>query len=231
VTPALGRRLLAEAVGTSLLVGIGTGAIVAAAGRGGVPQIELALAWFVAVAVPILLFARLSGAHLNPVVTLALAVARRFPGREVLPYVAAQFVGAFAGSLAVLGLLGDGAHLGATLPAGDDLGRTFVLEFVFTLALVGSVLVLVARGSAVRRWELLAPPFVVAVSTFLIGPYTGSSLNPARTLAPGLLSGDLTGVGVYLLAAVTGALSAVVLLPQGRALARSPQPSRADDGP
>ncbi len=230
VTPSLLQRTSAELVGTGLLVGIGTAAIVAGARAGGVPQSWLAVAWFAAVAVPILLFARISGAHLNPVVTLGLVAARRFPVRELPPYVAAQILGAFGGSLAVLACLGDSAHLGATLPADGNLPRTFVLEAVFTLLLVLSVLWLTSEGKFPREWELLTPPAVVGLSTLLIGPLTGSSLNPARSLAPGVLSGDLTGFWIYLVSTIVGSLAAVAVLRLTRSLtAEVPgmgQPSR-----
>jgi aquaporin NIP len=212
VTVPLGSRLLAEGAGTALLVGIGTGAIVAAARAGGVPQVVLAVAWFAAVALPIYLFARVSGSHLNPAVTLALSAAGRFPRRDVLPYALAQCAGAFAASAIVWGVLGSAAHLGATLPAGGDLGRTFVLEALFTFLLLLSVLWLTTPGKVVRWWELLAPPAVVGLSTFLIGPLTGSSLNPARTLAPAVLSGAVDGWWVYFLAVPLGALAAVAVV-------------------
>lgn len=212
MTAALGSRLLAEAVGTLLLVGIGTGAIVGGARVGGVPQAALAVAWFLAVAVPILLFARRSGAHLNPAVTLALVAARRFPPTEGVLYGGAQVLGAFGGSLIVLATLGGEAHLGATLPAGGDLLRTGLLESVFTILLVLSVFYLTAPSKEPSRLELLLPPTVVGVSTLLIGPFTGSSLNPARTLAPALLSGDGSGLWVYLLVVPAAALLATAML-------------------
>jgi glycerol uptake facilitator-like aquaporin len=205
------RRCLAELFGTAILVGIGTGAIVAASRYGGVPQWVLAVAWFLAVAVPVVALAAVSGAHLNPAVTLALLIRGRFPRGEILPYVAAQVAGAFLGSLLVLGTLGGGAHLGATLPRGGDVWLVFPLEAAFTAALVLSVLYL-TRPNPRDRWiELLLPAAVVGVATFVIGPWTGSSLNPARSLAPALLSGDLLDLWAYLLAVPAGAILAAAL--------------------
>ena len=97
------QRTAAEAAGTALLVGIGTGSIVAGANAGGVGRWVLALAWFAAVAIPVLAFAFVSGSHINPAVTLALVSSPRFPAREALPYIAAQFLGAFAASTVVSG--------------------------------------------------------------------------------------------------------------------------------
>lgn len=201
----LGQRFLAEGLGTALLVGIGTGAIVIAARAGGVPQWELALAWFVAVLVPIVLFVGVSGAHLNPAVTLGLAASGRIAWREVPEYVLGQFAGAFLGSACVAVSLGTEAHLGSTLMA-TSVPTAFVLEAAFTGALIAAVFVLADRGEGRLRWRLALPPSVVGVSTLVIGPLTGSSLNPARTLAPAVLSGSFANLWVYLAAVPVGAL-------------------------
>jgi glycerol uptake facilitator-like aquaporin len=205
VSGSLGTRAAAEAAGTALLVGIGTGSIVLGAHLGGVPQWTLAIAWFLAVMVPILLFVQLSGAHLNPIVTLALAGSGRIAWREVPAYVLGQMAGALLGSAVVLGTLGDLAHLGATVPADGNVARAFGGELVFTAALVAAVFVLADRGEGLHRWRLVLPPAVVGLSTYVIGPWSGSSLNPARTLAPALLSGTFTDLWVYLTAVPIGA--------------------------
>jgi len=199
-------RFAGEAVGTALLVAIGTGAVVGGARLGGIPQWQLAIAWFLAVLVPILIFIDLSGAHLNPAVTAALAASGRISWREVPAYVAGQLLGAFLGSAVVLFALGGGAHLGATTPRSGDAPLAFALELGFTAALVASVFVLSDRGEGRFRWRILLPPAVVGLSTFLIGPYTGSSLNPARTIAPAVLSATYGAIWVYLLAVPLGAL-------------------------
>ena len=205
------RTLAAEATGTALLVAIGTGSIVGADSLGGAAQWELAVAWFLAVLSPILLFVDISGAHLNPAVTLALAGSGRVAWAEVPLYVAGQLGGALLGSAAVLAFLGPAAHLGATLPLDGDVLRTLVLEGAFTALLVATVFVLADRGAGRFRWRLLLPPAAVGLSTFLIGPYTGSSLNPARSVAPAILSGTFTDLWVYLAATVVAALALALL--------------------
>jgi aquaporin NIP len=205
VNPSLGRRFLAESAGTALLVGIGTGAIVLSARAGGAPQWELAIAWFFAVFVPIVLFIGVSGAHLNPAVTLGLAASGRIAWAEVPEYVIGQFAGAFLGSACVAVSLGTEAHLGSTLPSTSAF-NVFVGEAAFTAALIASVFVLADRGEGRIRWRLALPPLVVGVSTYVIGPFTGSSLNPARTIAPAVLSGSFTDLWVYLVAVPLGAL-------------------------
>ncbi len=191
-------RCLAETAGTAILVYVGTGAVVVGAKLGGLPQVELAVAWFAAVAIPVLLFAGVSGAHLNPAVTLALTVARRASATEVPAYLTAQFGGALGGSFLVGLTVGTGAHWGATLPWNGEVTLVPPLESVFTAALVLAVLFLTAEGKVPSKLELLLPAGVVGVSTLLIGPWTGSSLNPARTVAPAVFSGDYLGIWAYL---------------------------------
>ena len=205
MNPSLGRRFLAEGLGTALLVAIGTGAIVLAARSGGVPQWELALAWFFAVLVPIVLFIGISGAHLNPAVTLGLAASGRIAWAEVPEYVLGQFAGAFLGSAGVAISLGTEAHLGSTLPSTSTF-TAFVAEATFTAALIAAVFILADRGEGRFRWRLALPPLVVGVSTYLIGPLTGSSLNPARTIAPAVLSGSFADLWLYLVSVPLGAL-------------------------
>jgi glycerol uptake facilitator-like aquaporin len=206
VSGTLVRRAASELAGTALLVGIGTGTIVGAQRVGGIPQWAMAGAWFFAVLIPIVLFIRLSGAHLNPVVSLGLAASGRIAWQEVPPYVLGQVAGAFLASAVVLGTLGPAAHLGATVPAPGDALWAFPAELGFTATLVAAVFVLADLGAGRGRWRTLLPPAAVGLSTYLIGPWTGSSLNPARTLAPAVLSGTYTELWVYLTAIPIGAL-------------------------
>jgi len=211
VSRGLVHRCLAEAAGTALLVGIGTGTIVAAGNAGGIPQWLMAVVWFLAVLLPIALFISVSGAHLNPAVTLALASSGRIAWKEAPPYWASQFAGAFLASLLVLAFVGSGSHLGATLPANGDITRAFVAEAAFTALLVSAVFVLADRGEGRTRWRLFLPPGAVGVSTYIIGPWTGSSLNPARTIAPAVVSGTYADLWVYLVAVPLAAIVVAVI--------------------
>jgi len=217
-------RCLAEVAGTALLVGIGTGAIVAAGTAGGIPQWMMAVAWFLAVLIPIALCIEISGAHLNPAVTLALASSGRIAWGEVAPYWGSQVLGAFLASFVVLRLLGGGSHLGATVPADGDALRAFLSEAAFTALLVGAVFILADQGEGRRRWRVLLPPAAVGLSTFVIGPWTGSSLNPARSVAPAVLSGTYTDLWVYLIAVPLAALAMAVVW-------KPTSVDRADRGP
>ena len=213
MNPSLGKRSLAECVGTALLVAIGTGAIVLSARVGGVPQWELALAWFFAVLVPIVLFARISGAHLNPAVTLALAFRRRFPWASVVPYWIAQIVGAFFAAALVMWVYHDAiaayntaAHLVpsagnalatysifATFPAAyfhGSIGGPFLDEAVGTaLLVVGIFAVTDARNSApTSNLGPLIVGFVVFAVGTSFGANTGYAINPARDFGPRLFA-------------------------------------------
>lgn len=200
------RPWTAETIGTAMLVAIGTGSIVAAGRLGGSPQSLLAVAWLLAVLLPMLLFLHRSGAHLNPAVTLALAASGRFPWRRAPLYWSAQLAGAFGGSAVVLALLGKGSELGATLVRPPGVGVAWVAEASFTILLIAAVFTLTDRGEGRHRWRVLLPPLAVGLSTYVIGPLTGSSLNPARTIAPAVLAAAFDGLWVYLTAVPSAAL-------------------------
>jgi glycerol uptake facilitator protein len=190
---ALVRRLVAEAIGTALLVLVGTGSVVAALkiGAGALSFAGLgfvSLAFGFVVAIVVYGFGPVSGAHINPAVTVALAVTRRFPWSEVVPYLLAQVVGAVAGSLLVVGVFGTAGvdlGLGATgLGLGVPYWQGMVAEFVGTFLLMFTVMALAVDSRAPLGWAGLMIGLAVAAAIMLIGPQTGGSLNPARTTGP-----------------------------------------------
>ena len=208
------RRLLAETLGTYALVGMGTGAIVVDGlthqlGHGGV-----AAAFGLIVVIIIYTFGDISGAHCNPAVTMGFWLAGRFAGRQVVPYVAAQLLGALAAS-ATLRLLMPGAAasgLGGThWPATVPTGAAWTLELLLT---AGLMLVILQVSAGAREKGItagLAVGAVVALEALVAGPLTGASMNPARSLAPALVSGELAGLWLYLTAPLAGAALAVGL--------------------
>jgi glycerol uptake facilitator-like aquaporin len=210
VNRPLSRRVLAEAAGTAILVGIGTGAMVATSGLTSLRIWLLPWAWFAAVTIPVGLFASVSGAHLNPAVSLAVALRGKLPAGEAVAYTLAQFSGAFAGSGLVLLTLGPADHLGATFPVAGVL-PAFLGEVALTFLLILVVLFLVDHGPGRSRWRLLLPGAVVALSTYVIGPWSRSSLNPARTLAPAVLSMTFNDLWLYFAAPASGALLALLV--------------------
>jgi aquaporin NIP len=206
--PGLPRRMAAEAIGAFALVGGGTGAIAVDSQTGGALGVGgVAAAFGLAVGVMVLAVGHLSGAHLNPAVTLAFAAARHFPAREVAPYVAAQAAGAIAASACVLALLGDGGGLGVTRPGLVGDGGALAAEAALTAVLMIVILAVATDTRAVGQLAALAIGGTIALEALVFGPVTGASMNPARSLAPALVSGDLAGLWIYLAGPVAGALA------------------------
>ena len=210
--PALPRRLLAEMLGTYCLVVAGTGAVVVGAvapgsiGHGGV-----AAAFGLVVAVMIFAVGHLSGAHLNPAVTVGFAVGRHFPGREAGPYIAAQVAGAILASLTLRGLFGDAGGLGATHPSHVGDAAATVVEAGLTAVLMVVILAVATDTRAVGSLAAIAIGATVGLEALVMGPITGASMNPARSLAPALVSADPAGLWIYLLGPFCGALAGVGL--------------------
>ena len=203
----LGRRLLAEGLGTFCLVFAGTGAVVVNAvagnplGHGGV-----AAAFGLVVAAMIFTVGHLSGAHLNPAITLAFAAGRHFPAREVPWYWAAQAVAAITASISLRGLFGTAGELGATQPAHVGELAALVLEAGLTAVLMMVVLAVATDTRAVGSLAALAIGGTIALQALVFGPITGASMNPARSLGPAVATGDTTGLWIYLCGPTAGAL-------------------------
>ena len=200
--------LLAEALGTAILLIFGTGAAVVneqthALGHGGV-----AAAFGLVVFILIQSLGDTSGAHVNPAVTLAFWAMGRFPGRRVLPYVLAQLAGAALGSWMVQLIAEPGSNLGATLPA-HSAWQALGIETFLTFWLVLVIFRVTSGSKEVGMLAGLAISGTVALEALVAGPLTGASMNPARSLAPALLSGSWTDWWVYLVGPVAGALLAV----------------------
>lgn len=205
------RRPFAEFLGTFIMVFAGTGAIVINQAAGGViGHPGIALTFGLVVLAMIYTFGDISGAHLNPAVTVAFAAARRFPWQEVPIYLAAQLAGAFAASGLLKFLFPGPGSLGATLPTGSA-SQSFVLEVVLT-----AILMLVILGVSTGAKEKgitagIAIGATVGLEAMFAGPICGASMNPARSLAPALVSGHLQHLWLYPTATVLGALLAVPL--------------------
>lgn len=204
----LALRLAAEAAGTFALVLVGTGSICWDESNGGLGGVGISLAFGAVVTAVILLFGALSGAHVNPAVTLGFAAARRCGWRQVAPYTAAQLVGALLASALVARLFPESAELGATLPR-----VSFAAAFAVELGMTAALMLVILRASAHPRLGLpavaLAVGSTVAVCAYLGGPLTGASMNPARSFGPAVVSGHLEPLALYLVAPVLGALLAV----------------------
>ncbi len=205
------KMLMAESFGTFCLVFAGTGAIVINDVSGGlITHVGIALTFGLVVLAMIYAVGDTSGAHLNPAVTLGFFFSRRFSGRLVLPYIVSQSLGALAASLLLRGLFPSHASLGATLPAGSD-AQSFVLELVLTTILM-FVILRVSSGSRERGITAgIVVGAVIALEALFAGPISGASMNPARSLAPALVSGQYVSLWLYLAAPILGALLGVGL--------------------
>jgi aquaporin NIP len=205
------RRPLAEFLGTFIMVFAGTGAIVInQASNGAIGHAGIALTFGLVVLALIYTFGDISGAHLNPAVSIAFAAAGRFPWKEVPLYLGAQLAGAFAASGLLKFLFPGAGTLGATLPAGSA-SQSFVLEVVLT-AILMLVILSVSTGSKEKGITAgIAIGAVVALEAMFAGPICGASMNPARSLAPAIVSGHIEHLWLYPIATVLGALLAVPL--------------------
>ncbi|RYD45867.1 MAG: aquaporin, partial [Verrucomicrobiaceae bacterium] len=202
------KRLLAEFLGTFILVFAGTGAIVINETSGGViGHAGIALVFGLVVLAMIHTFGDVSGSHLNPAVTLAFAAAGRFAWKDVPGYSISQFAGAFAASLTLKALFPDNPTLGATSPAGS-VTQTFILEVILTAVLM-LVILSVSTGAKEKGITAgIAIGAVIALEAMFAGPISGASMNPARSLAPAIVSGNFQHLWLYPVSTILGALIA-----------------------
>ena len=220
MTPPHGEwaRLAAELVGTFALVFVGCGAIMADADGGGLGAVGISLAFGLVVGVMVYAVGPISGAHLNPAVTLALALVRELPRARVPGYWLAQVAGALGAAALLRVTLGDVADLGATQPSGSS-GQAFVWEVALTFLLL-FVIAAVATGDRPEAPATagLAIGGTIALASLAGGHVSGASLNPARSLGPALVSGELDALWIYLTAPFAGAAAgalAYVLIRRG----------------
>lgn len=203
------KKYIAEFVGTFCLVFAGTGAIVINEISGGaISHGGIALTFGLVVLAMIYTVGDISGAHLNPAVTLGFAAARRFPFRQVFPYVLSQSMGAIAASALLRLLFPLHTTLGATRPAGSAM-QSLVLETVLT-AILMLVILSVSTGAKEKGITAgIAVGAVIAFEAMFAGPICGASMNPVRSLAPALLSMHLEHLWIYFAGPIVGALLAV----------------------
>ena len=203
------KKLFAEFLGTFALVFAGTGAIVINhASNGTITHAGIALTFGLIVLAMIYALGDVSGAHLNPAVTTGFAAAGRFPWRAVPGYVGAQLLGAFVASGLLRFLFPTDPTLGATLPAGAPM-QSFVLELVLTFLLM-FVILSVSTGAKEKGITAgIAIGAVIALEAMFAGPICGASMNPARSLAPAVVSGHLEHLWIYFAGPVLGALLAI----------------------
>ena len=204
------KKYLAELLGTFALVFCGTGAIVIDQQSGGaVTHVGVAITFGLIVMSMIYALGNISGAHLNPAVSVAFTIGKRFPVRELIPYMLSQLAGAFLASLTLKFLFPANEMLGSTMPAGSAV-QSFILEFILSFFLM-LVIANVAEGSKEQgMFAGLAIGAVVALEATFAGPVCGASMNPARSIAPAVVSGHTEYLWIYLIAPVAGAILAIL---------------------
>jgi aquaporin NIP len=205
------KRLIGEFLGTFALVFCGTGAIIINQETGGViTHIGIAITFGLIVMAMILSFGHISGAHINPSVTIALTVSRRFKRKNIIPYIFAQLGGGCVASYILHILFPKNEFLGATFPRGSDI-QSFVLEFILTFLLMLVILTSTQKKDHSLLGPALAIGGTVGLEAIFAGPICGASMNPARSLSPALIGNHFQSLWIYILGPILGALTASFL--------------------
>lgn len=200
----LSRKCAAELIGTFALVFCGTGAIIVNGQTGVIGHAGVAATFGLIVTAMIYTFGSISGAHFNPAVTIAFSLAKLFRWKEVPAYISAQLAGAFLASLLLKSLFPTSETLGATLPAGTQM-QSFILEVVLTFFLMLVILFTSQGSKEVGVLAGIAIGATVLLEAMFAGPICGASMNPARSVAPAVVSGHIQGLWLYLIAPLIGA--------------------------
>jgi aquaporin NIP len=204
--PNIARRAAAEGLAAFALVFAGCGAIVSDEhSHGALGTVGVALVFGLVIMAMVYATGHLSGAHINPAVTLVFTLTRHFPAREAVAYVAAQLAGAVAGALLLLAVwTGQPAELGATVPSVGT-GSALVYEVVLTAFLMFVIMAVATDTRAVGATAAIAIGGTVALDALFGGPVTGASMNPARSFGPALVAGEWHDFWIYVLGPIAGA--------------------------
>jgi aquaporin NIP len=205
------KKLLAEFAGTFFLVFAGTGAIVInQETNGAIGHMGIAFTFGLIVCVLVYAFGNISGAHLNPAVSIGLWSAGKFELKELPGYILAQLAGAFAATLSLKWFFPMNKLLGTTLPYNDSWKMAFGMEFILTFLLVFVILRIVVSGDKYATVGGIVIGFVILLEAMFAGPVSGASMNPARSLAPAIVSGATQHLWAYVFATIGGGLVAAI---------------------
>jgi aquaporin Z len=208
------RRYVTEFIATFILIFAGCGAIIVETLTGSLGHAGVALTWGFIVVALIYTFGHVSGAHMNPAVTISFTVMKEFDKKDTIPYIIAQVLGAiFACVVLYLIFLEEAksmaelAYLGASLPRGSNL-QLFVMEFILTFILMLVICGSAVHGKAIKSFAGLAIGLTVGLEAMFAGPITMASMNPARSIGPALVSGNIETLWLYIIATILGAIVA-----------------------
>jgi aquaporin Z len=205
------KYIAAEILGTFIIVFVGTGAIILNEAMGGdITRVGVCLLWGFGVALAISSAGRLAESHFNPAVTIALIVARKFSGKKSVEHIGAQIIGAILASVLLYLIFPKNATLGSTLPSVSP-WLAAGIEIVISFVLMASVALTEVMNIKSRILAALIIGAAVTVTAFFAGPLTGASMNPARSIAPAIVSGHLEYLFLYLIAPIIGMVLAVPL--------------------
>jgi len=202
------KKYLAEFTGTFALVFCGTGAVIVdQQTNGSLGLFGIAATFGIIISAMTYVFGSISGAHLNPAITISLALGKLMPKNDVIKYVAAQIIGALAASSFLSILFPKNQFLGGTTPLASS-SQSFSIELVLTFFLMLIILAVIAKKESATITGLIIGLVVTGIILFA-GPISGGSFNPVRSLAPALITGNLTRLWIYLTAPVLGAILAM----------------------
>jgi aquaporin NIP len=205
------KKYTAEFIGTFALVFCGTGAIIINQETHGViTHLGIAASFGLAIMTMIFALGNVSGAHFNPAVSIGFTIARKMPIKDTLLYIVSQLAGAFVASFVLKSLFPANEMLGTTLPAGSDM-QSFILEIVLTFFLMFVILNVTQGTKEQGMFAGIAIGGTILLDAVFGGPISGASMNPARSIAPAVITGHLQSLWVYIVAPIIGAVVAVVL--------------------
>ena len=204
------KKYAAEFIGTFALVFCGTGAVIVNQQSGGsLGLIGISLAFGIIISAMIYVFGNISGAHINPSVTIALAIGKATTKKDAVFYILSQILGALFASGLLKFLFSENETLGATIPSGE-LMQSFIIEFILTFFLMLTILGVTSKKENANRAGLLIGLMVTGI-ILVAGPISGGSFNPARSIAPAIVSGDFTALWIYIIAPTLGTILAMLI--------------------
>jgi MIP family channel proteins len=201
------KKWIAEFIGTFFLVFAGTGAVIVDTTTHSLTHVGVAFTFGLVVMTMIYAFGHVSGAHFNPAVTLAFYFLKQINLKEAVTFMITQCLGAYAASLTLYFMFGNIGSLGATLPSGSWI-QSAVMELILTFVLMMVILTSAVHAKASKSFAGMAIGGTVALEAMFGGPVSGASMNPARSLGPALVSGNVEYIWIYIIFTIVGALAA-----------------------